>query len=317
MRMTRLHHIALPMVAAGSIGCADHAAPTQPDDPRQSPDVLAVAPIAALTSRDPTSIPIGSPALVDFRGRTQAVHRTVLFSQSVPTLDVDRLHQAARNWLAEQRQAPHAAADAATSQWIDHLLTAGTPEEIRAALGAARERVVAAHSVQQAGVDLFVHTAAFLVDGREALRIVTRAGLRERPLFDCVDDARWVGDGDDGCSGSDPNFNPEPVAADLAAMQYSIDIAAADLAALESSSGASGRCDADRGAYYAALIAFSWKASETLVYAWRRDVLKTYAGLRDSSALLATTIVLMRRYKECLAESANADPDRSLGVPLF
>ena len=301
MNVTRWAHRALALVV-GLAGCSELPRPTQPEAPH-SDELLASAPVGLFLGADPTSIPVGKPALIDFYSRTPALRRTITFAESPPDVPVDELVRAAREWIAQQRRLEKSDHRRSQIDSIEQLLDATTPDAIRSALGSSRARVAATRSIRPSGNGVFEHTAIFHIDGRDLLRVVTRAELGKRAWFECIDDPTLFYTDEQGCTAYDPGFDPEPVVADVAAMQYYVDAEAADLSALESRSTAGSRCEAERAALAAATFAFSWKAGETIWYAWQRNVLRTYTGLRDSSALLGTAIYTLRRYKECIAEN--------------
>jgi hypothetical protein len=303
MNVTRWSFSVLALSVAGLAGCSDRPAPTELDATETQPPSLGTGPVALLAAGDPTAIPIGPPARIELSGRARASRRTIVFPQSAPDVNVEQLGQAARDWLAREKARKKTARDrrtAHTVQSIEQALAAQTPEEIRAALGPTREKVVGARSVRPVAPGLFEHTASYSLDGRDVLRIVTRAGSRERASFDCVDDPR-SSTGDDCADPYDPDFDPEPVVADVAAMQATLDATSAEMAALEAVVRPEPtRCQADRAAYVGGMLAFGWKAGEVIWFAWSRNVPKTYSSLRDASILYGTTYALFLRYKACV-----------------
>jgi len=313
MNVTRWKSLALLLSVAGLAGCADLLAPTEPEPPPPQSLPLESGPVALLAAGDPTAIPIGSPALVEFLSRTPNARRTIVFPQSPPQVDVDQLTAAVREWLTHQkalRGESHDLRTARSVESIEQILAARTPAEIRAALGPVRERIVSVRSIRPTGPNLFEHTVKYRLDGRDVLRVLTLAGARDQASFECASDPNNVRIIEDPECGDpedyyDPYIDPEPVVADVAAMQADLDAASAQLPELDALANASGapECQEERSAFWGSSLAFSWRAAEAIWYAWRRNVPKTYSSLRDASFLYGATYALYQRYKECVAQA--------------
>ncbi len=314
MSLSRWRTRALSLSVLGLVACSDRPAVTDPETIHDQSLPLAVGPVALLQSADPTAIPIGSPTRIDFLGRAAAARGSVLFPLGAPPSGHEEFTATAREWLAgakaSQSGGPADPRARQRIQFVERLLAAGTPEEIRAALGPERARVVGSRSATPRDGALVEHVARFRLDGRELLRVVTFARPSgARALAECVDDP----DGlalypSDTCDYYDPYFDPEPVAADVAVMQAGIDAASVEIEGIEAVDVSyAANCAAERSAYLGSLLAFTWRASETLWWAWNRNVPKTYTSLRDASILYGATYALYLRYKECMAGKARGD----------
>jgi hypothetical protein len=307
MNLSRWRVYALALSAFGIVACSDRRAITSPQMTHDETFSNLGGPVAALSLTNPTAIPIGSPARIDFSGRASASRHTILFPLTAPAIDRERLATAAREALdlvkANRRPGPADPAVHTGIQLIERLLAAATADEIRAALGPDRARLVVSSSVTPRGGELVHHTTSVSLERRELVRVTTLASASKASgIIECVDDAVLY----TSCE-YDPYFDPQPVVADVAAMQAGLDNTSAQLATLEASSNAV-RCAAERSAYFGSLLAFSWRASETIWYAWSRNVPKTYSSLRDASVLYGATYALFLRYKQCIA--GKTAPDR-------
>jgi hypothetical protein len=314
MKLSRWRVYALALSAVGIVACSDRRAITDPETTYDETLSNLGSPVAVLSPTNPTAVPIGSPARIDFSGRASASRHTLVFPLNSSAVDREHLVASARDALdrleKNRRQGPPDLRLQRAIELVERLLAAGTPEEIRAALGPDRERVAASLSITHRGRELVDHTASFRLAGRELLRVTTRATTsKASAIFECVDDPNGLAIDPSVTCEYDPYFDPQPVAADITAMQSGLDETSAELAALdalESESNAA-RCAAERAAYFGSMLAFTWRAGETIWYAWNRNVPKTYSSLRDASVLYGATYALFLRYKQCLAGKAAAE----------
>jgi hypothetical protein len=317
MKLSRWRVYALALSAVGIVACSERRAITDPATTHDETLSNLGSPVAVLSPTNPTAVPIGSPARVDFSGRASASRHTLVFPLKLSPIDREHLVASARDALdrleRNRRQGPPDLRLQRAIEFVERLLAAGTPEEIRAALGPDRERVAASLSITPRGRELVDHTASFRLAGRELLRVTTRATTsKARASFECVDDPNGLAIDPSVTCEYDPYFDPQPVAADVTAMQFGLDGTSEELAALEAldaleSESNTARCAAERAAYFGSLLAFTLRAGETIWFAWNRNVPKTYTNLRDATILYATTYALFLRYKQCMAGKAATD----------
>jgi hypothetical protein len=308
MNVMRWRYHALALCAVGLVACSDRPTATELESPPRDAVSVPSLTVAQLATGDPTAIPIGSPTRIEFFGNAAASRRTLLFPLSGSAADVEQLASTARTWLdqtknvrADRSSDP---AIARVAQTVEHILAARTPEEIRAALGPTRTRIVSARSLRQTGLRLAEHTASLRLDGRELVRVVTNARTGTGAQFYCVDDPNEIAI-DPTCPGADPNFdpyfNPEPIVADIAAMQAGVDAMNAAFSNLEREPGTvRGECEAERAAYVTASLAFIWAGAEAVYYAWRRDPINAYKAVKVASLAYGAALVAYQKYRACV-----------------
>jgi hypothetical protein len=304
----RLH--ALALCAVGLAACSDR--PTAPqletagEGAAAPPTQARGGPFAQLAAGDATAIPIGSPARIEFFGSAAASRRTLVFPLAGSPVDGAPLASAARTWLDHVKTLRAAGSSDPTvarlAQTVERLLAARTPEEVRAGLGPARGRITSARSVRQTGFGIAEHTASFGLDSRELLRVVTNARQTPSALLYCADDPNQIAI-DPTCPQDpsyDPNFDPAPIAADLAAMQANLDALNAELSNIERQLVVPGECEAQRAVFVSTSLAFFWAGAEAAYYAWRRDVVNTYRTVKIAALAYGAALAAYSNYRACL-----------------
>lgn len=102
--------------------------------------------------------------------------------------------------------------------------------------------------------------------------------------------------------GYDPNYNPEPLIADIAAMQAEVSAQEAAAYAAEAAVNAGGGdpCRVERLKYIQALMSFVGSATYTVYYAWRKDPVKASAGALATYYTLWSVAIANAAWLECL-----------------